>query len=230
MASNRSPQPSGHPCLHLAGPFLQSCFLFQGLLHHHFPTAVHLLKTFSSQFFSWHYYVISNQFELLTFLLKKINDFLSWVNAHTSLRIHLHLDFLLPWSSRSTALCPARPGGGTEQCHDLSRGSAESVRLLSEPLVCSVLWTQKTWTAKPAKCVNTGWGFSDTSTVFHMAHRSCGLVSRSQGRLSSCSPTWLLADWGTRQPHPDWAMRGEKLALPVQQTKCLGEVFYKGAY
>lgn len=95
-ASNPSPQPSGHPCLHLAGPFLQSCFLFQGLLHHHFPTAVHLLKTFSSQFFSWHYYVISNQFELLTFLLKKINVFLSWVNAHTSLRIHLHLDFLLP--------------------------------------------------------------------------------------------------------------------------------------
>lgn len=98
VASNPSPQPSGHPCLHLAGPFLQSCFLFQGLLHHHFPMSVHLLKTFSSQFFSWHYYVISNQFELLTFLLKKKKkkDFLSWVNARTSLRIDLHLDFLLP--------------------------------------------------------------------------------------------------------------------------------------
>lgn len=105
-----------------------------------------------------------------------------------------------------------------------------SIARLCKPLVCLVLWTQKTWTAKPAKRVNTGWGFSDMSTVFHMAHRSCGLVSRSQGRLSSCSPTWLLADGGTRQPHPDWAMRGEKLALPVQQTKCLGEVFYKGAY
>lgn len=49
-------------------------------------------------------------------------------------------------------------------------------------------------------------------------------------RFFSSKPAHLPTKGGMMQPHPDWAMKGEKLVLPVKQTKYLNEIFYKAAY